>query len=81
MGVPNYCRLVRLLLSTAIVATTFALWVRARLVGTRLSPFFVLLVLAIIVAASYVMFGKRLFGDAVEEATEIRDSTGGTDDE
>ncbi|MFC6973635.1 hypothetical protein ACFQL1_01485 [Halomicroarcula sp. GCM10025709] len=78
---PNYRRLVRLLLSTAIVATTFALWVRARLVGTRLSPFFVLLVLAIIVAASYVVFGKRLFGDAVDEAKEIRSTTEDSDEQ
>ena len=71
----NHRRLIRLLLSAAIVATTFAIWVRTRLTGARLSPVFLLLILAIIVAACYVVFGKRLFGDAVDEAKEIRDSS------
>jgi uncharacterized membrane protein len=73
-------RLLRALVGTGIIAAVVGLWIHARLIGEPLGTLWEVVMLALVIAAGYAVFGHRTMTQAVEDARDLS-GEGETEDE
>ncbi|OYR54330.1 hypothetical protein [Halorubrum halodurans] len=71
-------RALRAGVGTVVIATVLALWVRGQIVGDPLGTLWDVVVLALLLASGYAVYGRRTMTTAVEDAQEL--SEGGSSD-
>ena len=73
-------RALRALVGTGIIAAIVGLWVHARLAGEPLGTLWEVVMLALVIAAGYAVFGHRTMAQAVEDARDLSGEGGDEDD-
>ena len=68
-------RALRAVVATAVIAVVLGLWARGQLVGEPLDMLWDVVVLALLVASGYAVFGRKTMGQAVEDAQSIADGS------
>lgn len=66
-------RFLRSLVGTAVIFAVVGLWIHARLYGSPLGTLWEVVMLLLVVASGYAVFGRETMTHAVEDAQEIRD--------
>jgi len=66
-------RALRAGVGAAIIATVTGLWAYGQLYGTPLGTLWEVVMLAIVIAAGFAVFGKDTFGAALDEAQDVQD--------
>lgn len=70
--------ILRDLIATVVIATVVALWARAQILSAPMGTLWELVMLILVVASGYAIFGHRIMGQAVDDAQELQ---GQTDDD
>lgn len=71
-------RALRAAIGAGVITVVTAMWVYAQLKGQPLGTLWEVVMLAIVIAAGFAVFGRRTFGAALDEAEQV---SGGGDDE
>ena len=72
-------RALRATVGTAVIASVVAVWLHARLTGEPLGTLWEVVMLALVLAAGYAVFGPRTMTAAVEDARDLS-GEGGEED-
>jgi len=72
-------RALRAVVATAVIAVVLGLWARGQLAGEPLDMLWDVVVLALLVASGYAIYGRQTMGQAVEDAQSIADGSSGDD--
>lgn len=78
---PRINRTVRTIVAVSIVAAVVGVWLWKTITGQATNPITFALVIVYAVAGGYVVFGPRVFDDAVETAQEIQGGGEGDGDD
>lgn len=70
-------RLLRATVGTALIAVVVGLWAHGQLTGAPMDMLWDVVVLALLVASGYSVFGRRTMDAAVETAQELQGEQGG----
>lgn len=73
-------RTLRALVGTGAVALVLALWAHGQLTGDPLSTLWEVVVLAIVIAGGYAVFGESTMSAAMDDAQDLTDGGGEGDD-
>ncbi len=71
----------RAIVGTAVIVTVLGLWTHAHLAGQPLDMLWDVVVLALVIASGYAVFGRRTMQSAVQDAQEIAGDGSEEDDE
>ena len=74
-------RALRATVGTVAIGLVLGLWAHARLTGGSLSTLWEVVVLAIVIAGGYSVFGRRTMSAAMDHAQELTDGSSGQDDQ
>ena len=72
-------RALRAVVATAVIAVVLGLWARGQLVGEPLDMLWDVVVLALLVASGYAIYGEKTMGQAVDDAQSIADGSSESD--
>lgn len=65
-------RALRAFVGTVVIATVVGVWLHARLInGARLGTLWQVVILALVIASGYAVFGPRTMTRAVEDARDL----------
>ena len=73
-------RTLRALVGTGAVVLVLALWAHGQLTGDPLSTLWEVVVLAIVIAGGYAVFGESTMSAAMDDAQDLTDGGGDGDD-
>ncbi|GGK74628.1 hypothetical protein [Haloarcula sebkhae] len=73
-------RALRATVGTAVIATVTALWAHGQLTDNPLGTLWEVVILAIVIAAGFAVFGRRTFGAALDEAEQVKGGDGDDDE-
>ncbi|OYR53593.1 hypothetical protein DJ73_07225 [Halorubrum sp. Ea1] len=74
-------RALRAGVGTLVILVVLGLWVRGQIVGDPLGTLWDVVVLALLLASGYAVYGPRTMSNAVEDAQELSDGGTDTDEE
>ena len=74
-------RALRAGVGAGVIAVVVGLWAHGQLTGDELGTLWEVVVLAIVLAGGYSVFGHRTMNAAVDDAQELADGAGDTDSE
>lgn len=74
-------RALRATVGTVAIGLVLGLWAQARLTGGSLSTLWEVVVLAIVIAGGYSVFGRRTMSAAMDDAQQLTDGSSGQDDQ
>jgi len=74
-------RALRAGIGAAIIATVTGLWAYGQLYGTPLGTLWEVVMLAIVIAAGFAVFGRATFTAALDEADQVTNDDGADDGE
>jgi len=72
-------RALRATVATGIIASVLALWAHGQLTGAPMDMLWDVVVLVLLVASGYAIFGRRTMSRAVEDAQKLTDDSDGGD--
>jgi len=64
-------RALRALVATAVIAVVLGLWAHGQVTGRPLDMLWDVVILALVVAAGYTVFGRETMGQAIADAQEM----------
>lgn len=70
-------RLLRAIVGTVVISAVVGLWIHARLTGSGLGTLWEVVMLALVIAAGYAVFGPDTMSSAVDDAKSLSGEGGG----
>ena len=72
-------RALRATVATGVIAVVLGLWAHGQLTSAPMDMLWDVVVLVLLIASGYAVFGRRTMSQAVEDAKDLTDDSNGSD--